>query len=78
MVVITCDRCETRFDTEREPATRHASTTRCPSCGEDHAAPDAIEPAPPTRPDGVEFGQIARAIDEADGEVHVHFHKHSE
>lgn len=37
MPLIVCQNCGKTFDTDREPATSGASTTRCPSCGTDHA-----------------------------------------
>lgn len=36
MTTVTCERCGTEFDTERDPATAGASGERCPSCGKSH------------------------------------------
>jgi predicted Zn finger-like uncharacterized protein len=38
---LTCERCGTAFDTERDGAGAHADTGRCPSCGARHQEADA-------------------------------------
>lgn len=36
MTTLTCKDCEKQFDTDRDGASKHADTQRCPSCGETH------------------------------------------
>ncbi|MFC6823458.1 hypothetical protein [Halopelagius fulvigenes] len=72
MTAISCERCNTRFETDRTGATDESDTTRCPACGEKHDVPVTDGGSGPNEPS---------ATVEADGttvEIHVHIHKHAE
>lgn len=67
MTTTTCSRCETTFDTDREPAARGADPSRCPSCGAENDAP---------RGDGGDVDetiQVPRDVDEIEVTVTIEF-----
>lgn len=82
MSVITCRRCGTEFDTERDPVTPHQNTERCSSCGYDHSEPQ--NEAQPTKPVAAdESPAVAEALPidrlaDAEGDVHLHVHYHGD
>lgn len=57
VTTLTCERCGTEFDTDREPATKGADTSRCASCGAKNT-----EPRP--HADGGETNLVPRDVDE--------------
>ncbi|MDS0220881.1 zinc-ribbon domain-containing protein [Haloarcula sp. S1AR25-5A] len=65
---VTCDRCESEFDTDRDAVAVGQDTTRCPKCGNQADVGTGVES------DGGDGVVVA-----SDGEeihIHIHVHKH--
>jgi NAD-dependent SIR2 family protein deacetylase len=71
MTDVECQRCGHVFDTEREGATEHASTERCPQCGREADPDEDTVDGPETDGCGDSTAQVR--ID-----IHVHIHTDSD